>query len=80
MDFGVFNVITEEIKYLQGFWKETGKYLFLSDCNGVQVHWVPMVDWSGIRLQILGWLTVGVRVGRLHVLVACMGFKNKDSK
>ena len=31
MNFGFFNVITEEIKYLQGFWKETGKYLYLSD-------------------------------------------------
>ena len=31
MNFGFFKVITEEIKYLQGFWKETGKYLFLSD-------------------------------------------------
>ena len=31
MNLGFFKVITEEIKYLKGFWKEIGKYLFFSD-------------------------------------------------
>ena len=31
MNFRFFKIIVEEIKYLQGFWMETGKYLFFSD-------------------------------------------------